>query len=304
LRENAIELVQSHGLLPNILSRLAAKKGRTKFHVSTIHLALELARGGRDASAVGRFKSRFYRFLDNRTSRISKRIVCVSDYVRRDQIEQGVDPEKLVTIRNGIDLSRFDFIGSLDRKAVRESLGVPAGAPVVGTVARMSPQKDVATLVRAMPGVWCKHPEARLILVGTGPLENEVKALAAEIGDGRIIFTGYRSDAHEIMAAMDVFCLPSLHEGLPLVVLEAMACGLPVVCSPVPGTLEAVVENETAFISPFGDHESFAENISRLLDNAELRGRMGLAGRGHLKENFTAERMVRDTLDLYQILSS
>ncbi len=300
LRDNGIELVQSHGMLVNILTRQAARRVHTPISLSTVHSTMELGRSGRARSLGERLKAIYYRWLDNRTAAYNDRVICVSEAVRQDKIEQGIPVEKLVTIRNGIDLNRFAFLEQFNPEPLRAALGIPAGAPLVGTIARFSRQKDVATLIKAMPTVWAELPEARLLLIGSGYLEDELRALTNSLDRrGRICFAGYRQDARRLLACLDVFCLPSLCEGLPLVVLEAMACAKPVVCTPVPGTLEAVVAGETGVVTPFGDCAAMGIAVTRLLADGDLRLSLGAAGRRRLEDHFNFTRVERETVALY-----
>jgi len=302
IAEQKIDLIQSHGMIPNIMARLAKPLSGKLAVISTEHLALELAAGGRASSFGGRMKSKYYCSLDNLTSRYSDRIICVSEYVKQDKIAQGINPQKLVVIRNGIDLSRFDFLETFSCEAVRAEVGIPAGAPLLGTISRLSPQKDVSSLVGAMPGVWERFPDAHCLIVGDGPLLAEAKQAAAQINQsGRIVFAGYRSDALKLLAAMDIFCLVSLWEGMPLVVMEAMACSLPVICTPVGGTLEIVAENESALVIPFRNPPAIASAALKILSDRELKKSLGQRGRELLDEKgFATTRVAQQVQEIYR----
>lgn len=300
MKQERIELAQSHGLLVNVARRLAGRLAGVPLGVSTVHVPLALAQGGRSNSFKERLKSRYYRALDNFTSRWDTRVVCVSEAVRQDVLAQGISPAKAVTIRNGIDLDRFAFAAATPLAELRRQLKLPVDAPLLGTAARLSAQKDIHTLIRAMPGLWREQPAARLLLMGSGPQEAELHALAASLDTGgRICFLGHREDAVRLIAALDVFCLPTRYEGLPISVLEAMACARPVLCSPEAGTLEAVVPDETALLAPTGDVDAWASALRRLLGTPPLRQRLGQAGQVRVAQYFTRERMVAEAAVLY-----
>lgn len=303
VREHKIDVIQSHGTIPNILSRLARRSAPACAHVSTEHLTLQWGRGGQSPAWRERIRVPLYRWMDNWTSRYSQRVVCVSDAVRDDRAEQGIDPAKLLCIPNGVDLDRFAFLDGFNITAQRRSLGLNPNAPVLGTVSRLSPQKDVAMLLAAMPAIWERVPDTQCVVVGNGPLQEALTAQARALDpDGaRIFLTGYRKDSRQCIAAMDIFCLTSRWEGMPLVVMEAMACAKPLICTPVPGTLQAVAKNETARVVAFGNSAALAVAASELLEDASLRQQMGAAGRARLDSaGLTTDRVVEQVLEVYR----
>lgn len=178
--------------------------------------------------------------------------------------------------------------------------GVPATAPaplprasegpVVGSLGRITDQKGYDALVRALPEL----PGATLVLVGDGPERAPLEALAAELGVGeRLVVTGWTADARRHLPTFDVFALPSLWEGMPLVILEAMHAGLPVVASDVGSVAEAVADGETGYVVAAGDEQALCERLARLLADAPLRERLGARARTVAADCFTAEAMAR-----------
>ncbi|MGP0064403.1 MAG: glycosyltransferase [Isosphaeraceae bacterium] len=239
-------------------------------------------RHGRDAHATPR-QTMMMRYL----SRLVDRFVCVSEEVATLSREQGIAGSGLHTILNGIDLNRFGFNGP-----------DPAG-PVV-TVARLSPEKDVANLVRATATAARGVPELRVEIAGCGPCLADLQRLVAGLGLGdRIAFLGEARDVLAVLARARMFVLPSRSEGIPLTVLEAMACGLPVVATRVGGLPEVVDDGVTGLLVPPADPAALAEAMVAIWDDPDRRDRMGRDGRRRAEERFDVRRMVAQYEALY-----
>ncbi len=220
-------------------------------------------------------------------SRLVDRFVCVSEEVAALSGEQGVAGWRLRTILNGIDLSRFHF-------------GGPDAAGPVVTVARLSPEKDVANLVRATALAAKQAPELRVEVAGGGPCLDDLKRLAAslDVGD-RITFLGDVRDIPAVLAQARMFVLPSRSEGIPLTVLEAMACGVPVIATRVGGLPEVVVEGKTGHLVPPADPAALAEAILTVWRDPGGGQAMGRTGRQRAEDRFNVRRMVADYETLY-----
>ncbi|WP_437720140.1 glycosyltransferase [Sorangium sp. So ce861] len=211
-----------------------------------------------------------------------------------------VDPPKLHVVTNGIDLSRF-APDPAARARVRAELAIPQGAFVVGTVGRLSPVKNHALLVRAAARALPRS--GRLLLVGDGPERGRLVALARELGmSDHALFAGERHDVPALLAALDVFALPSLSEGLPLALLEAMAAGLPAVATDVGGVSTALVDGETGFLVPSGEVAPLAARLAELLADPALAAQMGRRGRAIALRRYSAARMAERYMDLYELL--
>ncbi|MBI4512071.1 MAG: glycosyltransferase [Deltaproteobacteria bacterium] len=209
-----------------------------------------------------------------------------------------VDVARLHVIPNGIDLSRFGPDAAA-RRAVREELGIPEGAWIVGTVGRLSPEKNQALLLKAAAPVL--GDGFRVVVVGSGAEENALRALGASFPRGELIhFTGARRDVPRLLAAFDVFALTSRTEGLPLVIPEAMASGIPVVATAVGGIPNVVDEGVTGFLVPSGDEDALRRRLVELAGDAALAQGIGGEARRVALERYSAERMVREYLGLYE----
>jgi len=208
----------------------------------------------------------------------------------------GLPAGKLVLIPNGVELPPAPLAS---RQEVRAELGLPLDALVAGAAGRLDPVKGVRFLIQALARLGGVH----LAIVGDGPERAALEALAERLGvAGRVHWLGHWHDVQQVLPAFDLFVQPSLHEGLPNTVLEAMAAGLPVVATAVGGTPEAVLDGVTGLLVHPGDPEALARAISRLLDDPATCQAMGQAGRERVAQNFTVERMIAQTETLYEQL--
>ena len=241
------------------------------------------------------------RWLNWVTSRFSDRVLCVSNQVAAfNQETIGIPKEKIEVIPNGVPLEEFSRLPS--RAEVRERFGIPVSGLAIGTVGRAEPAKGLDLLLDAYAILSEKFPEAYLVIAGNGRELESLKSQAAESGiRGRVYFLGDQDDIPGVLAAMDLFVLPSRFEGLPNALLEAMAASLPVVATDAGGVGDAVVDGETGILVPPGDSQSLEEAICRLLLDADARRRMGLAGRQRAKE-FDISKTVEKTASLYRCL--
>jgi glycosyltransferase involved in cell wall biosynthesis len=219
-------------------------------------------------------------------SRLVDRFVAVSQMnyaALRDDL--GLPADKLVVIPNAVELENFAGTDSDDRRAVRERFGIPADAPVLGALARHDDPKGLTYLIQAMPAVLARQPSARLLLVGDGPLRANLEAEARSLGVAeRVHFAGYQRDVASMLGAMDLVVLPSVREGLPLSLLEAMAAGRPVVATRVGGMPEVVVDGMTGRLVPPADPAALAEAIGAILDSPRCAEQMGEAGRARAQD--------------------
>jgi len=295
IRRGGYTIVHTHSSKAGILGRWAARLAGVPIIVHTVH-----GWGFHDRQHP--VVRRCFIWLERITASITDRLIAVSPRNIEKGLAVGIGrPEQYVTIRSGIELERFMQPG-VSSRAVRGELGILDDVPVVGTVTRFSPQKAPLDCVRAMAIVVQEIPEARLVMVGDGPLREEVERLVRELGLGeRVMLTGLRRDVPQLLTAFDVFILPSLWEGLPRVLPQAMAAGLPIVATDADGNAEAVAEGVNGYLVPRGDVAALAERVVRLLRDPALCSRMGQAGRERVME-FGVHKMVEDIAALYEAL--
>jgi glycosyltransferase involved in cell wall biosynthesis len=244
----------------------------------------------------------YYILLERATQRITDRLIVVSPRNTEKGLADGIAaPEKYVTIRSGIELERFRQ-PARSREVVRAELGIPLDALVIGTVTRLSSQKAPLDFVAAAAQVATQRPGTHFVIVGDGPQRADVEAQVAALGLTECVhLTGLRGDVPDLMHSFDVFALTSLWEGLPRVLPQAMAAGLPIVATAVDGNAEAVMDGANGFLTPPGDAHAMATALLRLLEGPALARRMGEAGQARAEE-FSAHKMVNDIAALYEAL--
>lgn len=280
-RRDPVDVVHTHGHFAiNQVGRVAARLAGARV-LSHMHIENSFRRG------AGR---RVQIAVDNATARLCFSIVAVSDATNASLVRQGYRQELVVTVHNGVEPVE-------PSEPVRLTDG-----PTVVEVARLAGVKGQSLLIDAMAGL-----EASAVLVGqdierAGAYESELRAEAERAGvANRIVFAGFRDDVPGVLAGCDVFCLPSLAEGMPLVVLEAMAQAKPVVATAVGGTPELVVDGETGILVPPGDAGELRQALGRILGDPELAARLGRAGRERVRRSFSAEAMSERILRIYEV---
>ncbi|HEY6558614.1 MAG TPA: glycosyltransferase [Polyangiaceae bacterium] len=207
---------------------------------------------------------------------------------------------RLHVIPNGIDLAQFDADPAA-KAAVSAELGISQDTRIIGTVGRLAPEKNQRLLIAAAAPLL--SPAVRLMLVGTGPEEEALQSFAASLPTGRYVhFMGARNDVGRLLAAFDVFALSSLTEGLPLVIPEAMAAGLPIVSTRVGGIPDVVEDGKIGFLVPSGDERALGDCLQKLLDDPTLAAWMGTRARSVALSRYSASRMTADYMKLYESL--
>ncbi|GAA2839129.1 hypothetical protein GCM10010505_72740 [Kitasatospora aburaviensis] len=220
------------------------------------------------------------RWANALTYRRNDAVIAVSHAVERGIPAARRRPGAWVTVvHHGPDLSGAPE-GPAARADARTGLGLPQDAFVVGTVGNLTPKKDQATLLAAHAELHRRHPGARLVLIGSGPLDGQLRARAAELGvAGSVLFAGSRSDVPALLPGLDVFTLSSRQEGLPVALMEAMTSGLPSVVTRVGGMPEVLDDGEQGLLVPPGDPAALAAALGRLAGDPPLRDRLGAAAR-------------------------
>jgi glycosyltransferase involved in cell wall biosynthesis len=230
-------------------------------------------------------------------------VVAERDIAKGLQAGIGV-PQKYHLIRSAIPLEEFRPSDSA-RRLARQEFGIPAEAVVVGNVGRFSTQKNPLDWVRAAGKISRENHQARFLLVGDGPLRQQVEEEIRRQGiSERTIMTGLRRDVPHMLAAMDIFMLSSLWEGLPRVIPQAMAMRLPVIANRADGTNEVIDDGITGYLCPPGDVEKLADFCLRLLFDPVKRQEMGARGRIVATQEFDLHKMIQQIEELYaQLLS-
>jgi glycosyltransferase involved in cell wall biosynthesis len=224
--------------------------------------------------------------------------VCASDAIRQMVIADGVPASHAVTIHEGIDLAR---IAAAPRTDLHAELWLPHHAPIVGNVAALVPHKGQRHLIDAAAIVVRRIPDARFVIAGEGELRAQLERQIKEHRlEKHVFLVGFRPDVLSVHKAFDVFVMSSVTEGLGTSLLDAMACARPIVATAAGGMPEVVVDGETGLLVPPRDDEALAAAIIRMLEDERMRHAMGDAGHLRVRERFSSDRMVQDTLKLYQ----
>jgi len=267
---------------------LAASGRRRPFVVGTVHSS--------------RIRSEEDRDLIRRLTPRMDHLVAVSRAIVRKLEDEGRVGAPISLIYNGVDLARYSEQAACP--TLLSEYQIPAGAPIVGVVARLEAEKGHPTLLEAWPAVLGAAPDARLLVVGEGSQRELLEAQASSLGllDGRsssITFTGRRDDVPAVTAALDVAVLPSYREAQGLSILEAMALSRPVVASAVGGIPEMIDDGRTGLLVPPHDPGALAAAIVKLIENPDLAARIGRAGHDLVHERFCVEQMVRAVETIY-----
>ncbi|MDZ7316692.1 MAG: glycosyltransferase [candidate division KSB1 bacterium] len=286
IRQERIEIVMTTLFYADVLGALAGHSGGAKgvFSWETI------------SSPKWLVPHRFwaYRYAIRHADKVISVSQATAEWLVR---KRKVPAHKVMIIPYGVNLDKFN---PKPKNLTREQIGLSPTDLVIIQVARLTEQKGHKFLVEAAARVAAEIPQAKFVLVGDGPLRREIEEQISRFGlKDRFRLLGFRHDVHQILPLCDIFTLPSLYEGLPNVVLEAMACGLPVVATPADGTKEAVVDGETGFLVPIADVDALSERLIQLGRQAELRKRLGEAGRRRVERHFSLTGQVKQFEDLY-----
>ncbi|WP_354639019.1 glycosyltransferase [Kitasatospora camelliae] len=265
LAERRYDLVHSHMPVPAAAARLLSYGRSGPRLVHTEHNVWERYRTAT-------------RWANAWTYRRNDAVIAVSHAVAATIARRRPDPDWVTVVHHGPDLADAPS-GPAARAAARAELGLPADAVVIGTVGNLTAKKDQATLLAAFARVRADHPGAALVLIGSGPLEAELRARA---GEG-VVFAGSRSDVPALLPGFDVFTLSSRQEGLPVALMEAMTSGLPSVVTRVGGMPEVLEDGGQGLLVPPGDPAALAAALSRMVAEGDLRERLGAAARERSK---------------------
>ena len=300
LKRNNIQVVHAHDFYTNIFGMTAATLARVPVRIAS-----------RRESAVRAAKQRL---VERGAYRLAHRVVANCEEVRRQLIAEGVAPEKVVTLYNGLELSKFttDF----DRQTSLTHLGLTTDKPrrFITIVANMRAHfmepkpvclKDHATFLRAAKRVHDAVPDAAFVIAGEGELLEETRSLAAQLGLERdVFFIGRCEKIAELLSVSYACVLSSIAEGFSNSILEYMAAGRPVVATDVGGAREAIVEGETGYLVKAGDDEALALRLIDLLNDPDRASAMGERGREVVREKFSSEAQLSRAESLYDSLLS
>lgn len=298
MQRNNYDIVHTHLAKAGVLGRMAARMAGVPIVVHGLH---GMVFNDYQPWIVNRAYWAAQRAIDPFTDHY----VSVSTVVSEKAVESGIgDRQDHTTIYSGMELDWFVH-ATVDQAGARKRWNIPDDALVVGKVARMAPVKGYDRFLDAAPSVLAQHPETYFLLVGDGPLRSHIQERAQSMGIAdRVVIPGLlsRKEIPEAIAAMDVMAHAALYEGLPRVIVQALASGKPVVAFDADGTREVVRSDETGYLIKPGDTAAFAAAVNKLLGDPALRTTLGRAGRSRVDPAFRVETMVDDTQRLYRRL--
>lgn len=285
LRQERIKVIHTHNTQPFIDGVIGAILAGVKRRIHTDH---------------GRIfpDKRRYMFAERIMAHFVDKVVAVSeDTARKLRQYERIPLKKITIIPNGIDLNLYRR--AINKEEKRRSLGINSTGPVIGTIARLSEEKGITYLLQAMKSIISIYPKATLLIVGDGPLMDDLVRQSLSLAIRKnVLFLGTRRDIPEILRALDIFVLPSLSEGLPMVILEAMAADCPIVASNTGGIPNALRSYKKSLLSIPGNPQNLAEAV-----NATLQNLKAAEGEGDtfykVMDEFSVSRMIAQYESLY-----
>ncbi|HUC42720.1 MAG TPA: glycosyltransferase family 4 protein [Candidatus Sulfotelmatobacter sp.] len=290
---SGVDLLHTHSSKAGLLGRAAARLAGVPAVVHTVH-------GWSFNATQPAPLRRLYIGLERRAARWCDRLICVSEADRRIGLSLGIGKaSQYAIVRSGIDPEEFRLLPGM-REAARAALGYQASDIVVGTIANLKPQKGPLDFVEVARLAHARNPSLRFFFVGDGPLRPEVERRIGAAGlTGIVRLLGWREDVRELLAAMDIFLLTSLFEGLPRAVLQAMAAARPVVATDTGGTAEVIEDASSGYLVRIAAPGEAAERVLRLAGDSTLREAISRAARARLGAAFDVRNMVVSLETLY-----
>lgn len=294
IKTEGFHIVHTHGVRANLIGRVAAKLAGGTHVVTTVHSVL--------AFDYHRWADRWInRICETGTRGITERFITVCDMLAAQLAREGVPEEKIFTVHNGLELEKYS--PDVSGEPIRQEFGITQDKIVMGIVARLHPVKGHTYLLDALAKAVKNEPNLLLLIVGTGPDRAMLKERCRELAlDQNVIFTGFRKDIPQMLAALDFLVLPSLSEGLSLTIMEGMAMHKPVLATAVGGTPEIITHEVDGYLVPPADAGALAEGILQMAGNLQEVRDMGLAARKTIEERFTAALMAEKTTGIYRNL--
>lgn len=291
IKERNIKIIRTHQYHANLYGRLAALLAKVPCIVASVHNVYTIDR-------------KLHRRMINRfLARFTDKVVAVSEIVKRDILKyDGLREDKVMVINNGIDTDRFL---NLDGNVIRVEFSIPSDTPVIGTIGRLTLQKGQKYLVEAVSKIKEKFPSIKLFIVGDGPIKDEIETCVKNLGlNENVIFTGCRRDIPALLAAMDIFVLPSLWEGLPNALLEAMAAGKAIIATDILPVREITNSKKTGILVPAKNSTAIASSIEFLLVNKTFAVTLGNNAQERAFSNFNITTTVDKYTNLYEDILS
>jgi glycosyltransferase involved in cell wall biosynthesis len=287
IKTRNVKIIRTHQYHANLYGRLAAWLARVPCIVASVHNVYTIDR-------------KFHRrLINNFLARCSDVVVAVSETVKKDVLTyDGLPDNRVRVIYNGIDTERFL---NLDGSLIRSAFGISSEAPVVGTVGRLTLQKGQKYLLDAVSMLKEKFHQIVLLIIGDGPMRDELENHIRSLGiDKNVILLGTRRDIPQLLSAMDIFVLPSLWEGLPNALIEAMAAGKAIIATDIPPIREIINSEKIGILVPVKDSKAIGSSIELLLNNKTLTDNFGKSAKDRAFSYFNIETTVDRYINLFE----
>jgi len=285
-KRSDVDILHTHHTTAFVHGTLGAKLAKIPNLINTDHC--------KDYATV---KKRWI-FLEKLASRYAKNVIAVSGHTRDELIEfEGIESAKISVIRNGINITPGK---NASVSKLKESFGFNHSDPIIGTVGRLETQKGLDLLLDAVPHFVKNYPNARFLVVGGGSQEQNLRDQVARLGiSDNVVITGWRSDAVDLIQLFDCFVSTSNFEGLPMVLLEAMAQSKPIVACAVGGIPEVIIDGENGYLLKTRDPVGLSDLLESIFKDEIRRQKMGDVANDHYRNNYTAECMARKYEKIY-----
>ncbi|GAK51907.1 putative Glycosyl transferase, group 1 [Candidatus Moduliflexus flocculans] len=292
-KDKRLDLMHTNGLKADIIGRCVGRLLGVPVNIASIH-------------STDPWRKWYHVWLDRYTSWMTDMYLANSEAGRLAmRRRERISLPKMMTISNGIDFERFDpdHIDGQRIQALREEFGILSTTKVLGMVANLCHMKEHKTLIDALPRIHARFPNAICVFVGIDRMHGEIQRYVNERGcEQSVIFAGFQKDIPEWLALMDIFLLPSLWEGLPNAMLEAMAMRRPVIATPVGDVPEILTHGETGLLIPTHNPDALADAVILLLKSPEIAFKIAEAGQRLIREKYSIQTMVAQTEQLYERL--
>lgn len=287
IKEKNTKIVRTHRYNANLYGRLAAILARVPCIIASVH------------NIYMRDRKINRRIVNHILSRLTDYVVAVSETVKKDIVRYDAIPlSKIKVIFNGVDMNRFL---NAHGAATRREFNIPLSAGLIGSVGRLTDQKGLTYLLEALSEVIRTHPETMLLLVGDGERKDELKAHVERLHiQENVIFAGWRGDIPEILNALDIFAFPSLWEGLPNALIEAMAAGKPIVATDIPPIRELIISQDNGILVAPNDSAAIAAAITSLLRDREYAATLGKTAQMRARALFSVDSTMNTYTALFQ----
>lgn len=288
-RQHTVDIIHTHNSFAGIYGILGGKLFSRCIILHGEHGMIDFMDG---------YRKRLKKFICSFTDRVT----TVSEGLKEDvHAMWGIPEEKIVVIQNGVDREKFRKINISTIRDIKKSLNIMENEIILGTVGRLSDQKNYPFLLQAIKEIRSSDRKVKLVIVGEGPLRSELERMVDRLSiESNVIFLGERKDIPELLSIMDIFLFPAYKgEGIANVLLEAMSIGVPVVSSDIKGNIEVVENDKTGFIFPSNNLQIFINKINQLIDNSQLRSNFSTASIDRINKMFSLERMINDYEECY-----